>query len=100
METAKPLKSFVQRNQVFSALLGYDLDVIKTNFDTFSAAFFSLFRSSVVDQNVPHQIGGGRKEFRAIPETRILLFNKAQIRFMHQGRRLKCVIPTLVAHTC
>src|SRR5262249_36313373 len=48
--------------------------------------------SGVLDQNAPHGLCCGGKEMAAaVPVLGFLVINQAQVRFMHQRGRLKCL---------
>jgi hypothetical protein len=58
----------------------------------------SPLASSVFDQNAAHRFcGGGKKVFPAVPALRRVHIDHAQVGFVNQGRRLKCLARFLLS---
>src|SRR5213593_1612302 len=98
-DVGKFLEGFIQGKQFLGALHGDDLDFIENHFNKVRSSLFSSFRPGMVDENVTHQIYGGRKEIESIVQTRKRAIHESQIYFMHKCCWLKSMLSTLLAHT-
>ena len=62
-----------------------------------AATFVALAPTSIVDQDLPHQVGGDSNESAAILPISLLLRNQPEVDFVNQGSGLQGVAITLLA---
>jgi hypothetical protein len=62
------------------------------------AALLISLGAGGVDEDAPHHPRRHREEVRAVRPCDALQINKSQVRFVHEGRRLKAVAGPLTSH--
>src|SRR5215831_17384594 len=61
-----------------------------------ASAFRTEFLARVIDEHMPHDLGGHGKEMRAIAPSAVYTRKKAEKRLLDKGGRLHGMVPTLV----
>src|SRR5262249_54971569 len=68
---------------------------IYRNVNCAASPFRTMFFARVIDQHMPHDLGGHGKEMRAVAPSGIYTRKKTEKRLLHQGGRLHGMVPTL-----
>jgi hypothetical protein len=91
------LKSFVQIKKIIGGDLREDVDLPEFDSPAVAAAFDAVLAAGVLDEDPPHGFGGGGKEMAPpVPAWLIAAADKAQVRFMDEGRGLEGLTGRLV----
>src|SRR5258708_5664010 len=84
VELRQFIQRFVHRYQLTRALLGHRFGFCQRNPLDVPAMLNVMPSPRVIDQDVPHDLGGKREEVRPILPVNLLLSGQTQIRFVNQ----------------
>lgn len=97
IECLQPAQRLIDGGEVNGPLVAKFQRRIQLHFWRSATAFFSGTSSGVIGQNAPHHACSNRQHLEPVIPIYRPLIEKAQIRFMDEGGRLKSVIGTFTA---
>src|SRR5690242_7350076 len=88
----KALQREIQAHNLFHLVRREDYCSLYRNVKRTASTLLAAPQPRVVDENVPHHLGGDGEKVRAIPPSGVHSRNQSKKRFLHQGGRLHRVI--------